>query len=278
MMRVAEIRIYPVKGLRGFSVDEALVEPWGLAGDRRFMVVDEAFRFMTQREWPAMAIVAADLVSDGLALSAAGRGIRVPVPEATRPRVDVTIWKNRVPAVDCGDEVAVWLSDILGAPCRLVHMSEPATARPADPGFATPADHVSFADGYPLLVTTQASLDDLNARLDRPVSMDRFRTSLLVEGAEPWAEDDWRDLRVGDVRFAGVKDCARCAVTTVDQESGVRSEDNEPLRTLAGFRRKAGGLIIFGQNLIPRRLGRVRVGDPVEAFDESRALSFSPQE
>ena len=273
MMRVAEIRLYPVKGLRGFAVREAMVEPWGLAGDRRFMVVDGASRFMTQREWPAMAVVAADIVSGGLALSTgSGQDIRIQVPDATQPRVEVTIWKNRVPAVDCGQKIAVWLSDVLGTPCRLVHMSEPATARPADPDFAAPADHVSFADGFPLLVTTQASLDDLNARLDRPVTMDRFRTNLLVEGAEPWAEDDWRSLRVGEVRFAGVKDCARCAVTTVDQESGVRSGDNEPLRTLAGFRRKAGGRIIFGQNLVPRRLGRVVVGDTVESFGESQPL------
>ena len=124
---------------------------------------------------------------------------------------------------------------------------------------------MSFADGFPLLVTTQASLDDLNTRLASPVTMDRFRTNLLVGGAEPWAEDEWQDLRVGETRFAGVKDCARCAVTTVDQGSGVRSEDNEPLRTLARFRRKAGGRIIFGQNLVPRRLGRIARGDRVEA-------------
>ena len=248
---------------------EAVVEPWGLAGDRRFMVVDRASRFMTQREWPAMAVVAAHLVPGGLALATgSGQEIRTPLPDATQPRVDVTIWKDRVPAVDCGPEVAGWLSDVLGTSCRLVHMSEPATARPADPDFATADDHVSFADGFPLLVTTQASLDDLNTRLEHPVSMGRFRTNLLVDGAEPWAEDDWQDLRVGDVRFAGVKDCARCAVTTVDQESGVRSEDNEPLRTLARFRRKAGGRIIFGQNLIPRRLGRITVGDTVEAAGE----------
>ena len=267
MMRVAEIRIYPVKGLRGVTVGEAVVEPWGLAGDRRFMVVDAACRFMTQREWPAMAAITADLVSGGLGLStASGQDFRIPMPDATQPPIDVTIWKNHVPAVDCGPEVAGWLSSVLGTPSRLVHMSEPATARLADPDFATPSDYVSFADGFPLLVTTQASLDDLNARLDRPVTMDRFRTNIMVGGAEPWAEDDWQDLRVGDVRFAGVKDCARCAVTTVDQESGIRSEDNEPLRTLARFRRKVGGRIIFGQNLIPRRLGRVSVGDTVEVF------------
>ncbi len=266
-MQVAEIRIYPVKGLRGFAVDEAIVEPWGLAGDRRFMVVDPAGRFLSQRERPGMAVAAANLVSGGLALSTAcGPEIRIPVPDATQARVDVRIWKDSVSAVDCGPEVAAWLSDVLGTPCRLVHMDEPATARPADPDFATPDDCVSFADGFPLLVTTQASLDDLNKRLDRPVTMDRFRTNLLVSGAEPWAEDDWHDLRVGNTRFAGVKDCARCAVTTVDQESGIRSEDNEPLRTLAGFRRKAGGRIIFGQNLLPRRLGRIARGDQVEAF------------
>ena len=122
---------------------------------------------------------------------------------------------------------------------------------------------MSFADGFPLLVTNDASLADLNARLPVPVGMDRFRTSVAVEGAEPWAEDGWAWLQIGTVLFAGTKDCARCAVTTVDQDTGVRSEDTEPLRTLARFRRKAGGRIIFGQNLIPRGLGRIAVGDAV---------------
>ncbi len=265
MAHVAEIRIYPVKGLRGHAVPEATVEPWGLAGDRRYMVVDAAGRFITKRERPRMAVVEAGFVPGGIALSGAGQGrIVVAEPGAEAPRAKVTVWRDRVAARDAGAEAASWLSAALGVACRLVHMPDPAADRPVDPDFAEPSDRVSFADGFPLLVTNTASLADLNARLADPVGMDRFRTNIAVEGAEPWAEDGWQRLRVGAVAFAGPKDCARCAVTTVDQDTGAKSERNEPIRTLAGFRRKAGGRIIFGQNLIPRSAGRISVGDAVE--------------
>ena len=267
-MRVSDIRIYPVKGLRGHSVTRAVVEPWGLAGDRRYMVVDEAGRFLTQRQIPRMAVIEADLVAGGLELAAAGMGrIAVDEPGAEATLVAATVWKNEVAARDAGADAAAWLSAALGTACRLVFMAEPASARPVDPDFAEPGDRVSFADGFPLLVTNDASLADLNARLPVPVAMDRFRTSVAVEGAAPWAEDGWARLHIGAVAFAGTKDCARCAVTTVDQATGVRSADTEPLRTLARFRRKAGGRIIFGQNLIPRGLGRIAVGDPVWVGD-----------
>lgn len=267
-MRISDIRIYPVKGLRGHSVPAATVEPWGLAGDRRYMVVDEAGRFLTQRQWPRMAAVEARLAGDGLELSAANAGrVGIPQPGDAAETVAVTVWKDRVTARDAGAEAAAWLSAALATRCRLVFMADPATARPVDPDFADPRDRVTFADGFPLLVTNDASLADLNARLASPVGMDRFRTNIAVQGAEPWAEDGWAELHAGAVRFAGTKDCARCAVTTVDQDTGVRSDDTEPLRTLARFRRKAGGRIIFGQNLIPRGLGRIAVGDAVRVAD-----------
>ncbi len=265
-MRVSDIRIYPVKGLRGVSVGAAVVEPWGLVGDRRYMVVDAGGRFLTQRQLPRMAVIGAALVTGGLRLSAAGLGeVELAEPDAEAETVDVVVWRDRVTARHAGAEVAAWLSAALGTDCLLVHMADPATSRPVDPDFAEPDDRVSFADGFPLLVTNDASLVDLNARLPAPIGMDRFRTNVAVEGAAAWDEDGWNALRIGEVRFAGLKDCARCAVTTVDQDTGLKSEDTEPLRTLARFRRKAGGRIIFGQNLAPRGLGRIAVGDDVAA-------------
>ena len=145
-------------------------------------------------------------------------------------------------------------------------MADAAGARPVDPDYARPEDRVSFADGYPLLVTNEASLVDLNRRLDRPVPMDRFRTNLRVAGAAAWAEDGWGHLHVGGAEFFVAKTCDRCVVTTVDQATGRKAEDNEPLRTLGGFRRDPRGRTIFGQNLIPRRLGRIAVGDAVEVL------------
>ncbi len=266
MIEVVQIRIYPVKGLRGHAVRHAEVEPWGLAGDRRFMVVDPGGKFLTQRQLPRMAVIEADLVAGGVELGRphAGR-IVVATPDPAGAPVTVTVWHDRVSAHDCGPEAAAWLSAALGTPARLVHMADPAAARRVDPDYASPEDRVSFADGFPLLVTNRASLADLNTRLPVPAAMDRFRTNVCVEGAPAWAEDGWQHLRIGGAVFAGPKDCARCAVTTVDQDTGVRSDGNEPLRTLATFRRKAGGRIIFGQNFIPRRLGRISMGDTVEA-------------
>ena len=172
-MRLAEIRIYPVKGLKGVTVEAATVEPWGLEGDRRFMLTDPDGRFLTQREHPRMAIIAATSSASGLTLSVAGQEpIAVAFPSPDGPRTSVTVWRDTVSARDCGDQAGSWLSSALGAPVRLVHMPDPARARPVDPDFSDPGDVVTFADGFPLLVTNRASLDDLEGRLGRAVGMD----------------------------------------------------------------------------------------------------------
>lgn len=264
MPTLEDIRIYPVKGLRGFSVGDALVEPWGLEHDRRWMVVEPSGRFLTQREVPAMARVCATLVPGGLRLSVDGCASHdEPVPGVEADYVEVVVWDDTVSARAASVGAAAWLTAALGRPCRLVHMDDPAVARPVDPDYAGGDDRVSFADGFPLLVATTASLADLNRRLATPVGMDRFRPNVVVNGAEAWDEDGWSTLSIGGVAFAGVKDCARCVVTTVDQARGVKAQDGEPLRTLARFRRKPGGRIIFGQNLVPRGMGRIAVGDRV---------------
>ncbi len=266
------ITIYPVKSLRGVAVQEAVVEPWGLAGDRRWMVVDGGGRYLTQRELPGMARIAAGLADDGgVVLSASGAGaLRVPMPEAGRPTVEVLVWSDRVWAHPAGRDAEAWLSDALGRACRLVHMGNPATARLVDPLYGRPADRVSFADGFPLLGMNLASLEALNTRLARPVPMARFRPNLVVSGAASWAEDRWRLLRVGaaeGVAFRAMKLCACCVIITTDQETGARPRDREPLRTLASFRRDDRGRVLFGQNLVPEGTGRIAVGDRVEATE-----------
>lgn len=268
MPSLAEIRIYPVKGLRGSYVTQAVVEPWGIKGDRRWMLVDAQGVFLSQRKLPKMATIDACLLDGGLRLSADGVApLEVSEPGRSERSVEVAIWKSRVPASAGPPESEAWLSAVLGTACRLVFMADPADARPADPEYALASDRVSFADGYPLLVTSAASLADLNARLDRPVPMERFRTNLAIDGAAAWAEDRWHRLQIGDAAFEVVKTCDRCAVTTVDQVSGRKFEDNEPLQTLGGFRRDGRGRIIFGQNLVPRRLGSIAVGDAVAVVD-----------
>ena len=268
MLRMTGLFIYPVKGLAGVSLTAAAVEPWGLRDDRRWMVVDAAGLFVSQRQTPAMALIGTTLVPGGLRLTASGQApLEVAAPPADAPRVPVVVWHDTVAATPAGPAADAWLSTVLGAERRLVFMADPAQARPVDPAFSTPEDRVSFADAFPLLVTRTASLADLNARLSQAVPMDRFRANLVVEDdGGPWAEDGWRRLRVGDVTFRVAKDCGRCAVPTVDQATGQRADDNEPIRTLARFRRLPDGRIIFGQNLIPEHPGTVRVGDTVTAL------------
>lgn len=252
------ISIYPVKGLRGIAVQEATVEPWGLQGDRRWMVVDSGGRYLTQRDLPGMARVAAVPDPGGITLSADGMApLHIPVPRAP---VEVLVWRDQVAAQEAGPDSAAWLSRALGHPCRLVHMGDPAAARGVDPRYARPEDRVSFADGFPVLAVNAASLDDLNAHLAQPVPMDRFRTNLVVSGAPAWVEDGWASLHVGPVPFRGPKTCGRCVVVTTDQATGARPRDREPLRTLAAFRRGGDGRVIFGMNLIPDGTGRIAVG------------------
>jgi uncharacterized protein YcbX len=263
-MRLAEIRIYPVKSLRGEAHASAAVEPRGLAGDRRWMVVDEAGRFLTQRELHHMALVTARNETVGLTLSAPNLPpILVPIPRHDAAPRRVTIWRDTVDAVPAGPEADAWLASALGVPCSLVYQADPAS-RPVAPDYAAPGDVVSFADGYPLLVITTASLADLNARLPAPVPMQRFRPNLVVDGALPWAEDHWRGIRIGTALFRVPKPCDRCIIPSIDQESGLRPNPEEPLHTLKSFRRDATGRVLFGVNLVPQTCGIVRVGHEVE--------------
>lgn len=266
-LRLTAITSFAVKSLRGRPCGTAVVEPWGLAGDRRYLVVDPRGRFLTQRDCPTLATLDAVPDGAGLLLSGSDRpALRVTIPDPAAERIAVTVWRDTLMAQPVGNAADAWLEAALGRPCRLVYMDRPSDARPVDPAFARPEDRVSFADGFPVLLASAASLDDLNARLAEPVGMDRFRANLVVDGAGPWAEDRWRKLRIGPVLFDVASPCARCIVITTDQRTGTRHPGFEPVRTLQGFRRDAQGQVLFGQNLVPRSGGQVTVGDPVEVL------------
>jgi uncharacterized protein len=260
VVRVVSLHIYPIKGVRAIDLERSEVEHRGLAGDRRWMVVDENGLFRSQRTVPAMACVAASQIEGGLLLSAAGQGAIAAVVGNQDPRRTVTVWQSEVAAIDAGDSVAEWLSKVLDCPARLVYMPDDSE-RSCPPGYSQENDIVSFADGFPILLTHVNSLEDLNDRMDSPVPMTRFRPNIVVEGADPWSEDDWQLMQIGDVILENAKPCGRCSVTTVDQEQG-RPTGQEPLRTLATFR-KVESSVNFGVNLIPRRVGSIQVGDVV---------------
>jgi uncharacterized protein YcbX len=263
---VDDLWIYPVKALRGYACRAADVATWGLAQDRRWMVVRPDGGFLTQRELPGMARIAATAEEGALTLATEGLpALRVPIPMPAAERRQVTVWKDRVPALDAGPEAAAWLSAALGLACGLVYLDDPG-ARPVDPAYAQPRDRTLFSDGFPVLLANMASLDALNAALPQPIGISRFRPNIIVTGAEAWAEDRWLRIRIGEVVFRVAKPCSRCAVTTVDQMTGERPDKTEPLRTLGRIRRTADG-VMFGQNLIPDGPGRIDIGDPVDILE-----------
>jgi uncharacterized protein YcbX len=265
--RLADIRIFPVKSLAGDAQARAAVWPWGLAGDRRWMVVDPAGRFLSQRAHPRMALLHAALRDGALVLSAPGLAPLEVGQGAARAACLVRVWRDIVAAEDAGDAAAQWLGAALGVACRLVHLADPGARKLRAAYAAHAAEAVSFADGFPVLLASVDSLAEVNARLARPVPMLRFRPNLVVAGAAAWAEDGWRRIRIGEAVFRVAKPCDRCVITTRDPGTGLQPDGDEPLRTLATFRRDAGGGIMFGQNLVPERTGAIRVGDAVEVLE-----------
>ncbi len=264
-MRLTGLFVYPIKGCRGHAVDDMPIDARGAVGDRRLMLVTPNGRFITQREVPRLATVAPRLDGPSLTVEAPwSEPFRTEVDWSGAPRT-VSIWKNILTAHDQGDTAAAWFSGAIGAECRLVAFGG-LSHRPLDPHYA-PRDgaETTFTDGYPLLVTLEASLDALNQRLDVPVPMARFRPNIVIAGVRAWDEDGWRVLTVGALTCDVVKPCDRCVVTTVDQTSGTRDPGQEPLRTLTTFRKVEGTGVLFGQNLVPRAAGTVRNGDAVMA-------------
>ena len=252
MLSIAALYVYPVKSCRGIELRHARLTNAGLQHDREWMVVTPEGRFLTQRELPKLAVVATSLDATALGLAAPGRPpLSVPLQAAPdSPLREVTVWREECLARDEGDAAATWLGELLGRPVRLVRFDR-SRRRPTDPDWSQGLDGESlFSDGFPVLVLSQASLDDLNSRLQAPLPVERFRPNILLAGCEPYAEDRIGSLAVRDVRLRLVKPCARCSVTTVDQSTGTVRGD-EPLRTLKTYRwdaRKRG--VMFGQNAI----------------------------
>ena len=259
------IHIYPVKALGGISLSQSTVTPRGLQNDRRFLVVDANDRFLTQREHPKMATVWVEIEDGNITFSAPDvesvSFSAAPKELATRA---VQVWASQVRAHTVTTEADRWLSGYLGAAVRLVYMPDSAERR-INPDYAKNGEIVSFADGYPLLIVSEASLADLNARMvangGQALPMNRFRSNLVITGCEAFAEDRLGEIVIGDAVFRAVKPCTRCQVTTTDQADGV-VRGPEPLQTLATYRDSANG-VMFGMNLIPVTLGTVRIGDGV---------------
>jgi len=261
-MILSEIWIYPVKSLGGIRLTEAEVQERGLEYDRRWMVVNKFGKFLTQREFPQMALLDVSLNEDSMRISnkfEPNESVIAPFEPVSAVPISVTVWDDTVDAITVSDEVDKWLSEQLQMAVHLVIMPE-STKRNVDTRFAKNGELVGFADDFPFLLISQASLDDLNSRLEEPVEMLRFRPNFVVTGTEPYAEDEWKTIEIGTLLFDIVKPCARCVLTTVDPETAKKGR--EPLKTLSNYRR-VGKKILFGQNVIGRHLGLVKEGDNV---------------
>ncbi|NWB92799.1 MOSC domain-containing protein [Pseudomonas agarici] len=268
MLRLSALYRYPLKSGRGERLQHSSLDELGLSGDRRWMVVDEASgRFLTQRAVAGMSQLSALWnAAGGLTLSAPGRlALEVALPSADQSLRGVTLWSDTLRVPDAGDEAAAWLSEFIGRPVRLVHMP-PERARTTQAGYGKEDDRVAFADGFPLLLIGQASLEDLSRKVGRPLEMLRFRPNLVIEGGSAFIEDQWKRIRIGDIDFRVIKPCSRCILTTIDPQSGVRSVDREPLTTLKTYREQ-GGDVMFGQNLVNDGQGRLEVGMPVTVLE-----------
>lgn len=258
--RISALFIHPVKSLAGIAVDAFRLTDRGPEHDRRWMLVDEAGRFLTQRVHPRMALFATAMEDGCLVIherSHPDDRVTVPLTPAGGEGLRVEIWDDACEAIHPSPEASVLLSERLGVSVRLVYMPD-SSRRPVEPDYSMHADITSFSDGYPLLIIGLSSLDDLNARLPEPVGMERFRPNIVFSGGPPYAEDGMRRFTVGRIRFFGVKPCARCVLTTVDPMTAATGP--EPLRTLASYRTR-GGKVLFGMNLLYEGGGMLRVGD-----------------
>lgn len=260
---LSEMYIYPIKSLGGISLEEARIEERGLQYDRRWMLIDEENTFITQRKHYDLALLQVSIESETLTifhkLDPLNK-ISFHVDAQTRVPIPVTVWDDVSSGIEVDKEVSDWFSGFLKMKVKLVKM--PSTEKRAvELKYATNDEIVSFADAYPCLIIGQASLEKLNAKLNEPVLMDRFRPNFVFEGGEPHSEDSFGTFELGDALFTAVKPCARCVLTTVDQQTGIKGQ--EPLRTLASYR-TFNNKVMFGQNLIHKGSGVIRIGDELK--------------
>ncbi len=259
MLKLSEIFIYPIKSLGGIGINSAVVEKRGLKYDRRFLLVDNTGKFLTQREYPQMALLKISLSKNGFEVLNTKDNLytNIPLESDTKEILPVTIWDDVCNAVRVSKDLDIWFSNALNIDCSLVYMPN-TEKRIVEKKYLDEEHIVSFADAYPFLVIGQSSLDDLNTRLQTPLPINRFRPNFVFTGGKPYEEDNWKDFKIGDVNFKAVKPCARCVITTTNQDTAERLD--EPLKTLSTFR-KINNKVMFGMNLVCKSTGVVSVGD-----------------
>ncbi len=264
-MHISALAIYPVKSLGPVALAEAEVTPRGLAGDRRWMIVDAYGRFVTRREVPALARIGMSLCEGGYRVHASEGEALLPISTSEGAPTPVTVWRDTVPAYVVENGASRLISAVAGRPLRLAYMPEGAH-RAVNPAYGSANDVVSFADGFPILVTSEASLSALNATLDAPIPMARFRPNIVLSGVKvAWAERSWIVMRLQAVAFRLTKPCIRCIVITQQPETGERHEGNAVPMALRRLGQSGPEGALFGMNAVPETVGRIAVGDAAKA-------------
>jgi uncharacterized protein YcbX len=274
MLTFRELYIYHIKSLGGIALNAATLADRGFEYDRRWMLVDENNQFLSQREVNTMALLKVQLTEQGLLVQHTGKPgteLLIPFQPAITESVMVTVWSNHCRAYPVSDVVDAWFTKQLGLPCRLVYMPE-STHRFVDSRYAHHKEITSFSDGYPLLLIGQASLDELNSRLPAPLPMNRFRPNIVFTGGTAFLEDSMKQFEINGIRFFGVKPCARCIITTIDQQTAEKAK--EPLKTLSSYRMK-NNKVYFGQNLLYEGTGVISIGDTI-TIHEQKAVEALP--
>ncbi|HSN09287.1 MAG TPA: MOSC N-terminal beta barrel domain-containing protein [Hanamia sp.] len=275
MLSVSHLLIYPIKSLHGIAIQSASLTDRGLEHDRRFLLIDKNNRFLTQREFPKMALLQTAIEEDNLFVfqkdSFKNKLVLPLAPEPSNEKIVVRIWDDDCEAMLMTKEVNEWFSSQLGIGCSLVYMQD-TTERRVDPKYAINNDITSFSDAYPILIIGQASLNDLNSRLTNPLPVNRFRPNIVFTGGTPYEEDGMEHFRINHLDFYGVKPSARCVITTTNQETGIAGK--EPLKTLATYRSK-NNKVYFGQNVLMKGEGKINVGDPIEIVRQNQTSFLS---
>ena len=278
-MIVSELCIYPLKSCQGIAIKQAEVRTQGFLGDRDMMLVSSKGKFITQRQYPQLARVKVETVEQNIILRLEDESLPALTftPTLTGATIEVEIWRDRLMAIDQGDKVAQWFHRLLNLDlakaCRLVRQS-PEHIRLLDKKYPSDRDNpVSFADNYPVMLTATASLEELNQRIveihqqqKQAIPMNRFRPNIVIETTEPFIEDNWSLIQIGDIRFTVVKPCSRCIITTIDQKQGEKNQLKEPLNTLGTFRQLSEQGVMFGVNMVPQNEGMIRVGDRLQVI------------
>jgi uncharacterized protein len=259
---LSNIYIYPIKSLGGISLDSSFAEKRGLKYDRRYLLVDKTGVFLTQRQLPQMALLKLSFLENSFQVHDIKNNVKtiIPFKAESNEKIEVQIWKDKCSAIKVNHTINEWFSDALGINCSLVYMPD-NERRFIEKKYIQDNHTVSFADAYPYLIIGQSSLDNLNSKLEIPVPINRFRPNLVFTGGNPFEEDSWKRFKIGTAHLQAVKPCARCIITTTDQQTAERGK--EPLRTLSQYR-KINEKVMFGMNVICDQEGMVKTGEKIE--------------